>query len=201
MGLTLLTCNIREKKENTLKYLTIIILIFISSASHANERMTLDEFCKVNPCRKDLTIKLKRIDGSDFQNIFKLLPPAVQPAFISIYAGETLYIEANEGKDAPTDFIQVKEMKNPEKTIVFILKQKNKMGDAKSMLLTVINPFSKDIRYSMGMMPLDKERLIKTSSCPVLARKSTFEIWPFPIFQIVVGNIHFKKKNDDGVCK
>ncbi len=191
----------RYGKESILRYIAIIFLTIITSSSYAKERMSLDEFCKSNSCRQDLTISLKQKDGTKFENTFKLLPPAVQPSFISIYAGETIYIEAVEEKEAPTGLVQVKSMKNPDKTIMFKFEQQNDISDGKSMLLTVKNPFSKPIRYNIGMMPLDQENLIKTSSCPVIAKGSVFEIWPFPIFQIVVSNIHFQKENDDGACK
>jgi len=174
--------------------------MFISSA-HANEKMSLEEYCQSNPCRNNLKITLNQKDGSIYDKTFKILPPAVQPSFISIYAGETIYVEAKEGKDAPMELIQVKTIQNPERTIVFKFEQQKETGDGKSMLLTVKNPFSKAIRYNMGMMPLDRERLLKTSSCPVRAGLSVFENWPFPIFQIVVANIHFQKEDDDGSCK
>ena len=40
----------------------------------------------------------------------------------------------------------------------------------------------------MGMMPLDTDGLYKTSSCPVIAGGGAFEMWPYPIFQLVLGN-------------
>lgn len=191
----------RYGKEIILKYLAIIFIAITATSSYAEEQMSLNEFCKSNPCRKDLTIILKQRDGTEFKNTFDLLPPVIQPSFISIYAGETIYIEALEGNEAPTDFVQVKKVMKPEKTITMKFQQQKDIGNGKSMLLTVENPFSKAIRYSMGIMPLDQERLLKTSSCPVIAKGSVFEIWPFPIFQIVVANIHFQKESDDGACK
>lgn len=179
----------------------MFILMMLASNTYASEKVSLEEFCKSNPCRNNLNINLKQKDGSIYARTLKLLPPAIQSSFISIYAGETIYIEAKEGKEAPIDLVQVKKNQNPERTIVFKLEQQKEVSDGKSMLLTVKNPFSKAIRYNMGIMPLDQEKLLKTSSCPVKAKLSMFEIWPFPIFQVVVANMHFQKEEDDSSCK
>jgi len=184
-----------------LKYLVFITLLMLGSGVNANENMSLEEYCKFNPCRKNLKMTLKQKDGSLFERTFTILPPVVQPTLISIFAGETLYIEATEGEEGPTDFVQVKTIRNPERTLVFKFEQQKDVGDGKSMLLTVKNPFSKTLRYKLGMMPLDMEKLVKTSSCPVAGGQSVFESWPYPIFQIVIGKIHFQKKDDDGSCK
>jgi hypothetical protein len=59
------------------------------------------------------------------------------------------------------------------------------------MLLKVTNPFSQSLKFNMGMMPLDSDKLLKTSSCPVMAGGSSFESWPEPVFQVVLGNARF----------
>lgn len=159
------------------------------------------EYCKTVMCRKNLTIKLKQADGKYYERSFDLLPPAVQGSEISIFAGETIFIEADVDGDHPVNFKQVLENKNPEKTIVFHLVQSTDIGDGTGMMLTVNNPFSRPLHYKMGMMPLGEENLYKTSSCPVVARGAAYEQWPHPIFQIAVGGFYFLKEGEELVCK
>ena len=152
-------------------------------------------------CRKNLTIKLKQADGKYYERSFDLLPPAVQGSAIYIYSGETIFIEADVDGDHPVNFKQVLENKNPEDTIVFHLEQATDIDDGTGMMLTVKNPFPRPLHYKMEMMPLDKENLYKTSSCPVVAGGSVYEHWPHPIFQIVVGGLYFLKEGEELLCK
>ena len=159
------------------------------------------EYCETAMCRKNLTVKLKQNDWQYYERTFELLPPAVQGEMINIYAGEKIFIEADFNADQPENFKQVLENKNPEKTIVFDLKQATDTGDGIGMMLTVSNPFSRPLHYKMGMMPLDKEDLYKTSSCPVIAGGSIYEHWPHPIFQIVIARLYFLKDGDQLECR
>ncbi|MCI5159124.1 MAG: hypothetical protein D3906_11955, partial [Candidatus Electrothrix sp. AUS1_2] len=49
-------------------------------------------------------LRLKQEDGTYFEHSSELVPPVVQPAFILIFPGEELFIEAAEGKDASQHF-------------------------------------------------------------------------------------------------
>jgi hypothetical protein len=69
------------------------------------------------------------------------------------------------------------------------------------IMLAVNNPFSKPIRYNLGLMFLTSGRLYKTSSCPVIAKGGSYEYWPHPIFQLVVTNMHFLTEGDEMGCK
>jgi hypothetical protein len=154
-----------------------------SEAPKASSIQGFIEYCKTALCRKNLTIKLKQDDGKYYERTFELLPPAVQGEMIYIYAGEIIFIEADFNADKPVNFKQVLENTNPDKTIVFDLKQSTDIGDGLGMMLTVSNPFSKPLHYKMGMMPLDKEDLYKTSSCPVIAGGSAMNIGHIQFFK------------------
>ncbi len=159
------------------------------------------DYCNEAPCRRNVIIHLMQKDGTIFEYESKLDPPVIQPSFISIYAGETIFIEADEGEHSPINLIHVSENTKPEKTIVYKFEQRADMGNGYDMVLTVHNPFSKPLRYNMGIMPLESDRLYKTSSCPVMAKGDCFEHWPFPIFQIAVANMRFLEKGDDFSCR
>jgi hypothetical protein len=68
------------------------------------------------------------------------------------------------------------------------------------MNLVVRNPFKRHIKISMGMMPLDRTDLVTTSSCPVVAGGSDFEMWPYPIFQIWLGEMRLFDDLSDVSC-
>ncbi|WPD21478.1 MAG: hypothetical protein SD837_14870 [Candidatus Electrothrix scaldis] len=162
---------------------------------------SLEEYCQTAPCRKNHSFKLKLEDGTFYEHTSDLDPPAVQPAFILIFPGEKLFIEATEGKDAPQDFKHVPENIHPERTLVFKFTQTEDEKLSPGMFLNVHNPFARDLRYRLAITPLGKEGLFKTSSCPVLAGKQVFEHWPYPLFQVAVADIHFLKQGDDMSCR
>ncbi len=158
-----------------------------SPSAHANSQKTTEEMCRETVCQHDVHVVLRQKDGAMFDRTFDVMPGVVQPHWLVILAGQTLYIEADRSDDRLTDFRVVESVTHPEKTLTVTLQQ----SDDGSMLLKVTNPFSQSLKFKMGMMPLDSDKLLKTSSCPVMAGGSSFESWPEPIFQVVLANARF----------
>ena len=146
------------------------------------------EACRKIECAFDVRIVLKQRDGSIFDKSYRALP-LVQPIGVSVYAGQSVLFEADIQDDQLSNFKLVKSIKHPEKTISATLKQ-NSDG---YMTLTLKNPFQRPMKVAMGVMPLELGRLLKTSSCPVGAGLISFEGWPYPIFQVWLGNIRLLK--------
>jgi len=153
------------------------------------------EMCKKVGCAFDVRIVLKRKDGSIFDRSFRTVP-VVQPTGVSVYAGQSVLFEADVQDDRLSNFKPVKSIEHPEKTISATLKQ-NSDG---SMTLALRNPFRRPMKVAMGIMPLDRDSLLKTSSCPVLAGLMGFELWPYPIFQVWLGNIRLLENSSSIIC-
>lgn len=158
-----------------------------SPSAQANSQKTMEDMCRETVCQHNVHVLLKQKDGAMFDRTFDVMPGAVQPHWLAILAGQTLYIEADKANGRLTDFRVVEAVTHPEKTLIVTLHQ----SDDGSMLLKVTNPFSQSLKFNMGMMPLDSDKLLKTSSCPVMAGGSSFESWPEPVFQVVLGNARF----------
>jgi hypothetical protein len=156
-----------------------------------------EEMCRRTICQHNLHVTLRKKDGSKFDKTFDVLPGAVQPSGLAILAGQTLYIEADRVDDKLVNFRVVAAVTHPEKTLVAAFQQSDDGG----MLLKVSNPFSQALKFDMGMMPLDRPRLRKTSSCPVVAGGSSFEMWAEPLFQVTLANARFVDlKNGNVAC-
>jgi hypothetical protein len=174
-------------------------LLCLLTSVHAGETTPPDDqtrikqdMCKYTVCQHNLHVKLKQKDGSIYDQTFALFPGAAQSFGIAIVAGQTLNVEADVDGDTLTDFRVVDVVSHPEKTLFVKLEQ----SEDGSMLLTVTNPFKRLLKFSMGIMPLDNPNLLKTSSCPVIAGGSSFEIWPDPIFQVVLAKARFVEANE-----
>lgn len=153
------------------------------------------EMCAKVQCGYDIRIELKEKDGGTFSKVFDAMP-VVQPLGVSVYAGNTVYVEADVADDRLVNLRLVPEVIDPARTITSRLEQIDDGG----MMLTTHNPFDRHLRIRMGMMPLDREWLVKTSSCPVIAGGASFETWPFPIFQILLADMRLMDTDEPMAC-
>ena len=160
-----------------------------------NAAVSVDEMCAVAQCDYNVKVELKRDDGSIFSETYDALP-VVQDIGVSVYAGSTVYFEADISDGHLTNFRRVKEVINPERTISSRLEQ----TDQGTMMLVTTNPFDKPLRIRMGLMPLTHDNLIRTSSCPVIAGGSSFEMWPDPVFQVFLGEMRLMEENEEATC-
>lgn len=145
------------------------------------------EMCEKTICQHNLHVVLKQKDGSTYDHTFDIYPGIVQPFGLAVVAGQTIYVEADEAGDGLANLRTVPSVSHPEKTLTIKLEQTPGGG----MILTTSNPFKRALKFKMGMMPLEKPELYNTSSCPVRGGMQTFEQWPYPLFQVVLGQPKF----------
>lgn len=172
-------------------FLPIILAAFVSASTIAESSQnavtsSLEDFCSANPCRKDLTIRL-RTESKNLNIPVPLYWPAVQEEQLSILPGEKLYIEAQVDGRSLTNLNQVDSITNPENTLVFEFTQ---MDKEIGMMLTVKNPFKAPLKYHINMIDF-AHKPHQTSSCAVMAGGSVFESWPYPITELLISDFHF----------
>lgn len=153
-------------------------------SAQADSQNAMGDMCKETICQHDIHVVLRQKDGAMFDRTFDVMPGVVQPRWLAILAGQTLYIEADIVEDRLTNYRVVEAVAHPDKTLTITFHQ----STDGSMLLKVTNPFSQSLKFRMGMMPLDGDSLLKTSSCPIMAGGSSFESWPDPLFQVVLAD-------------
>ncbi|HXA47256.1 MAG TPA: hypothetical protein VNW52_06480 [Burkholderiaceae bacterium] len=153
------------------------------------------DMCSYSPCQHDIHITIKRKDGSVFNTTFNNLPGAVQPISLAVVAGQVLNFEAAIENGKIVNYKLVEQVTSPEKTIFASFAQ----SDDGQMILTIRNPFDVAIKFDMAIMQLDSEKILKTSSCPIIPKGSSYEMWPEPLFQVLLLNgrtVEFKDKVD-----
>lgn len=153
------------------------------------------EMCQKVGCQYNVKVVLKQQDGSIFDKTFEALPVTQSDGFM-VVAGQSVSIEADVDEDELTNFRLVQSITDPGRTITAKFEQQ---PDG-SMILYVANPFSRHFRSHMMIMPLDKEDLFPTSSCPVVAKGGSFEMWPYPIFQVWLGSPRFLEDGAEMSC-
>ena len=168
---------------------------------------TIEEACarpEYQCVTQPINVSLIRKDGSKYNQVLSAPTVIIQNGFISIFSGQTLYIEADINNDELVNLRLVPAIVHPEKTLTLKLEQTSLGSAGNNMVFTVQNPFSKPVKYHAGLMPLDapEDAAYKTSTCPVIANISGFETWPEPIFQLVLSDFHMLEPDskESGLC-
>lgn len=167
---------------------------------------TAEEACKDThvQCLEDpVLIVLHLQDGNTFSQTLPPPNPIVQFDYLYVFPGLTLYIEADVAGDKLVNLHMVPANVHPEKTLVLTFQQGG-MGGQYGMAFHIEQPFDRPLKYHAGIMMVETEdgHLKKTSTCPLAPKGGTYETWPDPIFQLVLGEFRFldPKSNEVGLC-
>jgi hypothetical protein len=64
------------------------------------------------------------------------------------------------------------------------LRQAPEVGDGLGMILKVDSPFPGVLKYRLGIMRPADSRLGGASACPLQQGITSYEHWPYPLFQV-----------------
>jgi hypothetical protein len=175
-----------------LKILISTFLILLATCLVAMGQQSADEaraaVCEKVPCRPVTTVKLKLNNKEYFEMEFPK-GPYVAEGFINVLAGEELLVEFDETDGALSNPRYVKTAAKPERTVSFKLAQTDE-----GTVLQVKNPFAKSIIYDCLIQHYSEQRLQKTSIVPVQAKLVSFEMWPYPVAQVVISTVRYAQK-------
>jgi hypothetical protein len=127
-----------------------------------------------------------RLNGKEYFEMEFPKSPYVADGFINVLAGEELHVEFDEGDGQLSNSRYVKTPANPERTVSLRLEQTDE-----GTVLRVQNPFGKSIVYDCLIQHYKEQRFRKTSILPVLGGKVGFEMWPYPVAQVVISNVRY----------
>jgi len=146
-----------------------------------------EAICKEVVCREPTTVKLK-LNSKEYAQFDFPRSPFVAEGFINILSGEKFSVEFEEKGGELENPRFVKDVAHPERTISVAFSQSDE-----GMALTIQNPFPRAIIYECMIQHYQHAGLGKTSVVPVRAKLISFELWPYPIAQVVISNVHFQK--------
>ena len=129
-------------------------------------------------------IRLKRSDGTWYERTIDDYPGAVQHIGLVVLPSQQIHVEADVSGNQLTNYSAVDKIEKPEKTIVASFVQRGDGG----MLLTLTQPFNRDVKFDMEILPVDGVHLATTSSLPVKVGMKSHEMWPDPISMVVLKN-------------
>ena len=170
----------------------LLILLSTGLVAMGQQQQTADQareaVCQRVPCRPVTTVRVK-LNKKEYSEIEFPSGPYVAEGFINVLLGEEILVEFDEAGGALSNPHYVKTAAKPERTISFRLEQTDE-----GTVLRVKNPFTKSIIYDCLTQHYSEQRLRKTSILPVPAGLMGFEMWPYPIAQVVVSNVRNAQK-------
>jgi hypothetical protein len=112
--------------------------------------------------------------------------PYVHDEIVNVYPGDHFFVaaELRDGKLRGLHYSEAAPAQGQSIELAFSQQVTSKTEHM--MLLTIKSTFDVPIRYRAGMHPIEADRLLKTSTCPVRPGASVYESWPFPIDQLLL---------------
>lgn len=170
----------------------LFILLSTCLVAMGQQQQTADQareaVCQRVPCRPVTTVRLKLNNKEYFEMEFPKAP-YVAEGFINVLAGEEFLVEFDDTDGMLSNPHYVKTAAKPERTISFRLEQTDE-----GTILQVKNPFTKNIIYDCLIQHYSEQRLRKTTIVPVHAGLASFEMWPYPVAQVVISNVRYVQK-------
>jgi hypothetical protein len=171
---------------------TLLILLSTCLVAMGQQQQTPDQareaVCQRVPCRPVTTVRLK-LNKKEFFEMEFPKGPYVADGFINVLAGEEVLVEFDDSDGLLSNARHVKTAAKPERTVSFRLEQTDE-----GTVLHVKNPFTKNIIYDCLIQHYSEQRLRKTSIVPVQAGLVSFEMWPYPVAQVVISNVRYVQK-------
>lgn len=185
----------------------LVLVIIISGANICaaqaledaeQARKAREDYCQKVLCRDPKAVRVLLKDGKVMETSAQDRTPIVLPnGWVTILLGEEIHIALEVEGDQVRNPRAIKVPSESPNTLSFRFSQDLK-GDS---LLVVNSTLKHIIKFDLGMMLPDGERLLKTSSCPVLGGKSLYEHWPHPIFQIVAARFRVLPAGGPLICE
>lgn len=143
--------------------------------------------------RKAFDLKLAVDNDRFYTTRLSESPFVTKDNTVQMYPGEDLFFEVEVVEDKIVKLIAVKENKFPEKTLEISFKQECNDKVHELMMLSIKNPFDKDLNYKALIYLMEHKKWVSTSVLPVVAGKVSFETWPDIIVTIALTNWTLKK--------
>ena len=169
--------------------LPIIFTLALAQAGKPKPDQEREAVCRRVPCRPAVTLKLK-VSETEVAEFDFPKGPYVADGYINLLSGEEINVEFDDGADGLTNPRYVEKVTSPEKTVTFSLSLED-VGT----ILSVKNPFAKNILYDCLIQHYKAQRLQKTTTVSVESGLVSFEHWPYPITQVVISNVRYKSTN------
>jgi hypothetical protein len=136
--------------------------------------------------------------GYKYEYNIKAGPYLLEDNDLRLFPGETIFIETERTDESIKSMKVVKQNEHPEKTLIISFMQYVQNDDHKNvvhknMVLQIVNPFAKGLKYSAQILMLMQKEWITADVQPVAAGSTSTETWPGIVTAIGLANWAFNK--------
>jgi len=157
-------------------------------------------YCKTRNCRHDVDVTLRDASGKPMRMQRALMPPAVETDMVNVLPGEKVEFVA-DFKDGKFSGWRLPTAKDGAGSYRLSIELRQNPKDA-GMTATVKNNGPKKLKFSMGLVRAEtNSRPEGTKSCPVVAKGSGVEMWPFPVGSLLVRDARIVEATDKVGCE
>jgi hypothetical protein len=175
--------TLKNMKLKTLLALAFLAILF---SSYGQDTAQL----KRTPYKLTVAVDKKTFYEEDIHATPYILPDNT----VQLYPGETVYIEIEQQDGVIKSLRAVKEIADPEKTMIISFTQEAEKKEHKMMMLKVVNPFKQQLVYHASIFLMKQKRWVTTDVYPVEGKLAGIETWPDIITSIGLGQWAFKSK-------
>jgi len=151
-------------------------------------------------CRQGHSVHLRMPGGPDFVDDSSMRTPYTELGRISLFAGETLSVGAEEGTKGPISLHYVETVQNSDQILTVRLEQRADVADGYGMRLTVSSPFGKALKYAVLEVHPGGETEIDSGPCPAPPHGENRKNFLYPLAQIVIFNLSFVSTEEAEAC-
>ena len=160
-------------------------------ALHAEQSgKPIEEVCKQTECREPYLVELFLDPNSVYKEEMGA-SPYVFENIVYILPGESFFVDAELKDGKITNLGYSQEAK--EGIQQFELKFYQYRDDPKHpmMMFRIKNPFDKPVVYKAAILLHNKEGIFDTSTVPIMPGAYSYESWPYPIPELLLGDFRF----------
>jgi excinuclease UvrABC helicase subunit UvrB len=112
---------------------------------------------------------------------------------LQLFPGEKIFVEVERTGDEIKSMKAVTQNNHPEKTLTISFQQVVEKKTHKSMVLTIDNPFDKNLQYNAQIAMILKKKWESIDVRPAAAGLSSYQTWPQIIVSILLHSWRFVK--------
>ena len=174
-----------------LSFLSAILLLGNSLLADESEP-SIEEVCNQTECREPRLVELY-LDSDSVYREEMGVSPYVFENIVYILPGESFYVdvEVKDGEIVKLGYSQ--EAKGETKQFELKFSQNRDDPEHPMMMFRIKNPFDKLVIYKAAIILHNRDGIFNTSTAPIMPRVFSFETWPYPIVELLLGDFQFEE--------
>ena len=164
---------------------------------------SLDEACARWKCRPSTTVRVQIPKSSPrgWHEITVARSPYSDGKLVRILPGEKLAITGDLRGDQLVNLRLAEGPAADGRDVLLLEFAERPIGAEPSMVFEVHNRFARTVKYHASMQLPERKGFFSTSTCAVLAGKATYEMWPHPIFSLLLREFQFLDEGKSVSCE